>query len=100
MEAERRSKQPWRIDKNIPITMIVVLILQTGTFVAWAAKLDSSVADHERRILVGESYDRDYSRSTLEICQRLARMEERFVGMTSILDQINGKLNMSIPVKR
>ena len=92
MEAERRSKQPWRIDKNIPITVIVVLILQTGMIVS---KLD----DHERRILMGESYDRDYSRSTLEICQRLARMEERFVGMTSILDQINGKLNMSVPVR-
>lgn len=90
METERRSKQPWRIDKYIP--MIVVLVLQTGMIVS---KLD----DHERRILQGESYDRDYSRSTLEICQRLARMEERFVGMTSILDQINGKLNMSVPVR-
>lgn len=88
MEAERRSKQPWRIDKNIPITMIIVLILQTGTFVSWAAKLDSSVADHERRIVVGETYDREYSRSTLEMCQRLARVEEKVSAQTVILERI------------
>lgn len=81
------------MDKNIPITLIVVLILQTGTFIAWAAKLDASVADHERRILIGETYDRDYSRSNLELCQRLSRVEEKVSAQTALLQRIDERLH-------
>lgn len=90
---DRRKKEPWRVDKNIPITLIVVLILQTGTFITWAAKLDASVADHERRILVGETYDRDYTKSNLELCQRLSRVEEKVGAQTVLLQRIEDNIN-------
>lgn len=90
---DRRKKEPWRVDKNIPITLIVVLFLQTGTFITWAAKLDASVADHERRIAIGETYDRDYSKSNLELCQRLSRVEEKVMAQTALLQRIDDTIN-------
>lgn len=90
---DRRKKEPWRVDKNIPIALIVVLILQTGTFITRAAELDASVADHERRISMSENYDREYSRANLELCQRLARVEEKVVAQMTLLQRIDETIN-------
>jgi hypothetical protein len=67
----------WVFDKKIPISLIVVLALQTGSFVWWAATAESRIVDHERRILVAESYDRESMRSNMDVCQRMARVEEK-----------------------
>lgn len=90
---ERRKKEVWQVDKKIPLSLIFVLLLQTGSFVAWASNLASSVADHERRILIGEGYDRDYSKSNLEMCQRLARVEEKVGAQTALLVRIETSIN-------
>lgn len=92
---DRRKREPWRVDKNIPVTLIVVLILQTGSFVVWASKLDASVADHERRISLGENYDRDYVRSNLDVCQRLSRVEEKLVAQTALLQRIDEMISQA-----
>jgi hypothetical protein len=42
----------WRLDKRVPIALIVTLVLQAGAAVWWAAKLDS-------RIGVVETWTRD-----------------------------------------
>lgn len=91
--SERRKKEAWQVDKKIPLSLIFVLLLQTGTFITWAAKLDASVADHERRISMSESYDREYSRANLELCQRLARVEEKVVAQMTLLQRIDETIN-------
>jgi len=91
--SERRKKEAWQVDKKIPLSLIFVLLLQTGSFVAWASNLASAVSDHERRILIGETFDRDYSKSNLEMCQRLARVEEKVGAQTGVLLRIEQTIN-------
>ena len=90
---ERRKKEAWQVDKKIPLSLIFVLLLQTGSFVAWASNLSSAVSDHERRILIGETFDRDYSKSNLELCQRIARVEEKVGAQMPLLERIDNTIN-------
>ena len=92
-QQERRKKEPWQLDKKIPLSLIFVLLLQTGSFVAWASNLASTVADHERRILIGETFDREYNKTNMDMCQRMARVEEKSGAILMSIQRIEQTIN-------
>lgn len=59
-------KEPWHLDKRVPIAIIAGLMFQFGGFVWYASKLDSRVGYLEEQVS---------ARSMVN--ERLARMEER-----------------------
>ncbi len=97
---ERRKKEAWQVDKKIPLSLIFVLLLQTGSFVAWAANLASTVSEHERRILIGENFDRDYTKTNIDMCQRLARVEEKTSAILLSMQRIEQTINDTYRVDR
>lgn len=61
------AKEPWHLDKRVPIVLILTLAAQSCAVIWYASKLDSRVAYLEEQVA---------ARSMVN--ERLARMEERF----------------------
>jgi hypothetical protein len=47
-ERDQSTDGNWHLDKRVPIAMILTIVLQTGTFVWFAARLDHRVEALER----------------------------------------------------
>ena len=85
---ERRQKERWSIDKKIPIVFLLALGVQTVSIVSWAARLDSRVEEHERRIVITEALDRENSKFNADLCQRVARVETKVDNQAQVLERI------------
>jgi hypothetical protein len=77
----------WRIDKRIPIAVLITIILQIGAVLVWAAELDARVGIVERQIgdtSINEKFGR------LE--ERLDSVKQHIEAIRRQLDQVTGQL--------
>lgn len=63
------EKGGWKIDRHIPVAVIVTLLLQMCAVLIWATELDARVGNVER--IIGAT----------NISEKLARLEERLDSM-------------------
>jgi cell shape-determining protein MreC len=49
MDEQTIQKEPWHLDKKIPIAFIFALLLQTGSFIWWASAQNTKVENLDRR---------------------------------------------------
>ncbi len=83
----RRSRDRWHVGREIPIAVLVMLAIQTGGGIWWAAglsqKLDSVIAQvaeikSERYTREDGRRDQDFMRSRVaELDRRLSNLETR-----------------------
>lgn len=83
------DKEPWHLDKKVPIALIVTILFQTGAALWWASKLDSrlgvverhatEVADHPARIVRLEAFRDDLGHRLDRIEAKLDRLVEHGV---------------------
>jgi hypothetical protein len=81
------EREHWHLSKSVPVSIIIVLVVQFGGFVATFAGLKSDVTRAQADI---ERLDRQVEimrTSSQEQAQRLARIEERLLGVQGSLDQ-------------
>lgn len=50
----REDKEPWHLDRKVPIALILTIIVQTSAIVWWAATTDSRLGEVERKTLAVE----------------------------------------------
>jgi hypothetical protein len=67
----------WRVDKRIPIALLVTLFLQIGAALVWATQLDSRVGTLEHELI-----------GTAGFTEKLARIDERTLGMKQDIESI------------
>ena len=79
------SPSNWRIDKQIPIAVIVAMLMQTGAIIWWAAHMDS-------RVMVLEATS---IQSSL-LLDRVSRMEEKVTALKETTQAMNEKLETMI----
>ena len=89
---DRRKKTPFWADARF-WSIALTVFLQTVALTAWAASLSNRVEDHERRILVGETLDKESAHSTFDIVQRLVRVEEKQSATLDSLDRIEANIS-------
>ena len=67
----------WRIDKHVPVALLLAIAVQTGTGVWWAASISSNVASVQQRV------DRLESSNALVIAQgqQIAAMDAKMSAM-------------------
>ena len=80
MAPRGEDREPWHLDKKVPIALIVTILFQIGATLWWASKLDGrlatverhtmEVADHPARIVRLEAFRDD-------LCRRLDRIEAK-----------------------
>ena len=81
----------WHLDKKVPLAIILVLVLQTGSIAWWAGTIQGRVEDHTQSIrTILEDQRRDQTARNLQAIQ-LGRIEEQMLGVRSDLSRI---LNM------
>lgn len=90
MTEERRKKEGWRMGKIVSPSTIIVVVVQIVLSVMWASELNARVKDIDRRVTIGEEFDREYSKANSEACQRLARVEEKITSLLSGQIRIEG----------
>jgi molecular chaperone GrpE (heat shock protein) len=82
------EREHWHLSKSVPVSIIIVLVVQFGGFVATFAALKSDVTRAQADI---ERLDRQVEimrTSSQEQAQRLARIEERLLGVQGSLDRL------------
>ena len=76
----------WRLEKQIPLGVILALAIQTGGALAWAGGAAERIAALERRL------DRQSG-----VNERLARLETEAEGSRAALSRIEAKLDREGP---
>lgn len=69
-------REPWHLDKRVPIALIFTIVLQTAGAVWWASQISSDVQYHSHRIDRLETLSAEYPREIRSLDVRLARLEE------------------------
>ncbi len=67
----------WRVDKRIPIALLVTLFLQIGAALVWATQLNARVGTLELEVV-----------GTSGFSEKLARIDERIQGMKNDIESI------------
>ena len=93
-EERRRAPRPpqWHLDKKVPIGLIVAIVFQTCSFIWWTSELNSTIKDHERRLLIAEAFENRIDGDTKTISERLGRLEERSTSTLSSIQRIENIL--------
>ena len=45
---ERQNSNSWHLDKRIPITLVILIVMQTAVGIWWASTMDSRVKELEK----------------------------------------------------
>lgn len=78
---DRRNLDHWSLDKRVPITMVLTIVLQTGLAIWWAASISERVQAIER--------SQNYNATIME---RMVRVEIFSEQNKTTLDRIEGKM--------
>jgi hypothetical protein len=78
---DKRSKEPWHLDKRVNITIIGAVLLQTLVFGVWAGALDAKV-----------NANSNWIRINAPVAERLGRLEEGQSWIKQMVERIDQKL--------
>ena len=81
-------KEHWRLDKRIPIALLITIVLQVGAVLIWATQLDARVNQLEQYTMADSGLNEKFAR--LE--ERLDSVKQNLVGVRQQLDNITDKL--------
>ena len=86
-------KEGWHLDKKVPLSIIIALLVQTAALVMWGAKLDMRVAAVEvkaadQQVVIEAMRD---NQTSLKVS--LTRIEERQENSLETLKEIKSALN-------
>ena len=88
---EIKEKQRWKLDKQVPIAVIMTILLQSFAGIWWLSGLEHSVQDHERRIIAQES---------IKVAERMAVVEMEMKENHELQLEMNRKLDRLMSFKR
>lgn len=80
------THERWRLDKHIPIALIVTILGQGAWIVWWGSAMQHSIQDHERRIVVQETSKTSERMAVVE--SQLKATQELQLAMDRKLDRI------------
>ncbi len=75
--AEAADPPRWRIDRTVPIALILALVMQTGGAVWYFSQQNAELGDHEKRIVQLETAAHTALESTAEMKTAVGRIDER-----------------------
>lgn len=74
--------QEWKIDKHIPVAVIVAMVMQTFAVIWWAAQLETRVNVLENQLTQNTT-----------LIDRVSRVEEKVSGLRESSQRIEQKLD-------
>jgi hypothetical protein len=76
---ERRKDQKWHVGKEIPLTMLLAILIQTGGGIWWAASLSAKIDAAIQTIteFKAERYTKDDARRDRELFLQLVEQQRQ-----------------------
>lgn len=93
MEGVDEMKEGWHLDKKVPLSIIVALLVQTATLIIWGTKLDSRVATVEQSVNSHTLTIETMKQTQNQISVGLARIEERQIISGEVVKEIRERLD-------
>ena len=87
------SEESWRLSKNVPISLIIALILQTGGFVWLIANMDGRITHNKEEIIELKTNSNRHDVKQNDVDVKLGRIEEKIEGLDRTLQTIDRKLD-------
>lgn len=81
----RREEDRWKLDKHVPIAIILAILAQGTMGIWWVSGLQHSVQDHEKRLAVYEA---------TKISERMAVVESQITASRELQLEMNKKLDL------
>jgi len=82
MAHEEDDETKWHLDKRVPLALIILILVQTGSAIWWAAAVSGSISAIEKRVdFLDEVNRRQYDlmsadrSANLQTAKQLARLE-------------------------
>ena len=92
-EEAAQMKEGWRLDKKVPLSIILAIVAQTAVLFMWGARLDQRVTQIEttsaNHTIVIEAMRSNQS----DTKATLARMDERLAATSDGVKEIKAKLD-------
>ncbi len=86
------EREPWHLDKKVPLAFIMTMFLQTIGIIWWAASLSTRV-DHQERQIVGlVQAEQQTKLEARRIGEWLSRVDERIAAQTEMLRRLEQTL--------
>ena len=92
-EDSQGMKEGWHLDKKVPLSIIIALMLQTAALVMWGAKLDMRVGAVESKAADQQVVIEAMRGSQTSLKVSLTRIEERQENSLETLKEIKSALN-------
>jgi len=89
---EEASREPWHLDRRVPIALIVTILLQTGAAVWFAASLQGRVQVLERDIEREHVLNARQETAIRSIENGAARLDEKLDGILALLQRMDRRL--------
>lgn len=86
-------KEGWHLDKKVPLSIIVALLVQTAALIMWGTKLDSRVATIEQSVNSHTLTIETMKQTQSQISVGLARIEERQIISGEVVKEIRERLD-------
>jgi hypothetical protein len=86
------DREPWHLDKRVPIALVVMIALQTGAAIWFAAQLDARVRWLETSVISTTSTTDNNRRDIVSVREQAARQDEKLNAIVQILARIDSRL--------
>lgn len=90
--AWRRFMGDWHLDKRIPITLIITIIIQTMGVTWWASNVEARVSEQQAKFGFLADYMQRQNENDKQVTATLARLDERVKQQGEVLASIDRKM--------
>lgn len=89
----KRFMSNWHLDKRVPISLIVMIAVQSASAVWWASSVEAKMAEQQRGTDVMFNYMNKQTENDKRTIEILARLDERVKQQSETLATIERKVN-------
>ena len=86
------AREPWHLDRRVPLALILTILLQTGAAVWFAASLQARVDVLERDIEREHILNGNQETAIRSIENGAARLDAKLDGIVSLLERMDRRL--------
>lgn len=89
---DQTTREPWHLDRRVPLALIMTILLQTGAAVWFAASLQARVDVLERDIEREHIMNASQETAIRSIENGAARLDAKLDGIVALLERMDRRL--------
>jgi len=93
-------QEHWKVDKKIPLALVMAILVQTGAGLWWASSINTRVATVEVHNSQTDTTIAKIESVNATTDVRTARLEEKYSAIDDVLKRMDDKLDKLIDEKR